>query len=77
MAGFDWSRYRELLCEALPVVIDSEEDYDRLIDHAQQLMERGRESLSPEESKLLELLVFLIEAAHRQEAGEMEEDVKP
>lgn len=74
MAEFDWNRYRELLAGAMPVVIESEEDYDRLIDRAQHLMERGRENLSPEESKLLELLVFLIEAAHRDEATDQDED---
>jgi HTH-type transcriptional regulator/antitoxin HigA len=74
MAEFDWNRYRELLADAAPVVIDSEENYDRLIDRAQHLMERGRENLSPEESKLLELLVFLIEAAHRDEVADEDED---
>ena len=74
MAEFDLSRYRELVAEAAPVIIDSEQDYDRLIDHAQQLMERGPQNLSPEEGRLLELLVFLIEAAHQGEASDDDED---
>lgn len=68
MSEFDWTRYRELLAEAAPVVIESEEDYNRMIDHAQQLLERGPEHLSEEESRLLELLVFLLEATHQADA---------
>jgi HTH-type transcriptional regulator/antitoxin HigA len=74
MAEFDLNRYRELVADAAPVVIDSEQDYDRLIDRAQQMMERGPQHLSPEESRLLELLVFLIEAAHQGEAADDDED---
>lgn len=70
--SFDAERYRALLADAMPVVIETEEDYDRLIDRAQTLMERG-ESLGPEEHKLLELLVFLLEAVHRDEGEEEEE----
>src|SRR5215813_7481561 len=74
MAEFDWSRYRELVGNAAPVIIESEQDYDRLIDSAQHLMERGPQNLSPEEARLLELLVFLIEAAHQGEAADDDED---
>ena len=74
MAEFDLSRYRELVADAAPVVIDNEHDYDRLIDRAQQLMERGPQNLSPEEARLLELLVFLIEAAHQDETPDDDED---
>ena len=76
MAEFDLSRYRELVAEAAPVVIDNEQDYDRLIDRAQQLMERGPQNLSPEEARLLELLVFLIEAAHHNEAADDDDEDK-
>jgi HTH-type transcriptional regulator/antitoxin HigA len=77
MSEFDWGRYRELLAEAAPVVIETEEDYNRMIDRAQQLLERGPENLLVEERKLLELLVFLLEAAHQAEAGEDEEEDRP
>ena len=74
MSEFDWDRYRQLLAEAAPVVIDTEQDYDRMMDRAQQLLERGPDNLSDEESKLLELLVFLIEAVHQGEAAATDHD---
>jgi HTH-type transcriptional regulator/antitoxin HigA len=74
MADFDLNRYRALVADAAPMVIDSEQDYDRLIDRAQQLMERGPQNLPPEEARLLELLVFLVEAAHHGEAGDDDDE---
>jgi|HigsolmetaAR202D_1030399.scaffolds.fasta_scaffold05653_4 Predicted transcription regulator containing HTH domain len=73
---FDPQRYGQLLADARPAVIDSAEEHDRLLSIAEELMEKGK-SISPEEEKLLELLVFLIkdfestvEAEEREEAEE-------
>lgn len=68
---FDAHKYGELLAQALPVVIDSPEDHERLLTTAEALMDKG-ESLSPEERKVLELLVLLVEVFEHEveEAGE-------
>ena len=62
-------RYSALLAAARPSVIGSPEEHERLLNEAEELMEKGN-VLAPEEVKLLSLLVFLIEA---YEAG-LEED---
>jgi HTH-type transcriptional regulator / antitoxin HigA len=75
--AFDRERYRALVADALPVVIDNEEEYDRLMTRAEELMEKG-DGLAIEERRLLELLIFLIEAHHRIENLETgEEEVAP
>lgn len=70
---FDQERYRALVSEVLPCVIETEEEYDRLMTRAEALMEKG-DQLSVEERRLLELLVFLIEASHRAEDDDTEEE---
>ncbi|HJU04046.1 MAG TPA: hypothetical protein VJ692_02765 [Nitrospiraceae bacterium] len=54
-------RYGELLAEALPMVITTEAEYDRLRAAVEELMNRDENSLSAEEIKLLDLLVTLID----------------
>jgi HTH-type transcriptional regulator/antitoxin HigA len=56
----NYQLYGEMLKEAKPSIIDSPEEHDRLLTIAENLMERGS-SLGPEERKLLELIVFLIQ----------------
>jgi HTH-type transcriptional regulator/antitoxin HigA len=56
----DAARYRRLLSKAMPVVIETEEENDRLLALVEKLMDKG-ENLSPEEEKLLKLLTKLIE----------------
>jgi HTH-type transcriptional regulator/antitoxin HigA len=53
-------RYKKLLSRAMPVVIETEEDNERMLAEAQRLMEKG-ENLSPEEDALLRLLATLIQ----------------
>jgi HTH-type transcriptional regulator/antitoxin HigA len=53
-------RYKKLLSKAMPVVIETEEDNQRMLAEAQRLMEKG-ENLSPEEDALLRLLATLIQ----------------
>lgn len=55
-------RYRDLLGDALPVVIRTESEYRRLLDRAGRLMEKPEPKISEEEGRLLELLAMLIEA---------------
>jgi HTH-type transcriptional regulator / antitoxin HigA len=68
MRTVDPQRYAELLAQARPGIIESPEEHDRLLEIAEQLMDRG-ETISAEEEKLLALLVLLIE----QFEGEFEE----
>jgi HTH-type transcriptional regulator/antitoxin HigA len=56
----DPARYRRLLSQTMPVVIESEEENERMLAIVEKLMEKG-ENLSPEEEKLLKLLARLIE----------------
>lgn len=57
---FDPVRYRRLLSRTLPVVIETEEENERLLTIVEKLMRKG-EDLSAEEDKLLKLLAKLIE----------------
>ena len=54
------TRYRRLLSRTMPVVIETEEENERMLAIVEKLMDKG-ESLSPEEDKLLKLLARLIE----------------
>jgi antitoxin component HigA of HigAB toxin-antitoxin module len=82
MTTLDPEKYARLLADARPAVIDSEQEHDRLLSLAESLMERGKQALSPEEIKLLELLVLLVESFERsveeeddEEAGDSDEGV--
>lgn len=59
--AIDEKKYARLLAKSLPVVIETEDDYERLLTWAQRLMDRDEDDLSLEEVKLLSLLVHLIE----------------
>ena len=54
-------KYRNLLSEALPVVIRTEAEYHRLLKIAGELMEKPEGEITEEEGRLLELLAVLIE----------------
>ena len=53
-------RYRRLLSRTMPVVIETEEENERMLTIVEKLMKKG-ENLSAEEEKLLKLLARLIE----------------
>src|ERR1044072_2153867 len=53
-------RYRRLLSRTMPVVIETEEENERMLTVVEKLMNKG-ENLSAEEEKLLKLLARLIE----------------
>ncbi len=55
---FDPAKYRKLVSKALPAVIETEAENERLLAIVEPLMKR---ELSPEEAKLFDLLVKLIE----------------
>ena len=58
---FDETKYVGLLKKVLPVKIQTEEEYERLLGQVRLLMERDEESLSPEEIRILDLLGTLVE----------------
>jgi HTH-type transcriptional regulator/antitoxin HigA len=60
-ALLDERKYRELLDETLPVVIRTDEEYQRLLRAAAQLMEKPEPVITEEEGRLLEMLSMLIE----------------
>lgn len=55
---FDSAKYRKLVADAMPVVIETEAENERLLAIVEPMMRRD---LSPEETKLFDLLVKLIE----------------
>ncbi len=55
---FDSAKYRKLVAEAMPAVIETEAENERLLAIVEPMMRR---ELSPEEAKLFDLLVKLIE----------------
>jgi HTH-type transcriptional regulator / antitoxin HigA len=56
----DPARYKRLLSRAMPVVIETEQENERILAIVEKLMNRG-EKLIPEEEKLLKLLVRLVQ----------------
>jgi HTH-type transcriptional regulator/antitoxin HigA len=56
----DPTRYKRLLSKTMPVVIETEQENERMLTVVEKLMEKG-EQLSPEEEKLLKLFSRLIE----------------
>jgi len=55
----DTKRYGRLLAKALPAVIKSEDENNRMLAIIEALMAKGEEHLTAEEDALLELLVDL------------------
>ncbi len=56
----DPARYKRLLSQTMPVIIETEEENERMLRVIEKLMDKG-ENLSPEEEKLLKLLSRLVE----------------
>ena len=61
----DPTRYRRLLSRTMPVLIESEEENERMLAVVEKLMDKG-ENLSPEEEKLLKLFARLIEGFEKR-----------
>lgn len=60
LRNIDPTRYKRLLSQTMPVVIESEQENERMLSVVEKLMDKG-ENLSPEEEKLLKLFARLIE----------------
>jgi HTH-type transcriptional regulator/antitoxin HigA len=58
-AILDNKKYARLLARTLPVVIETDEENERMLTEVNKLM--GKNPLTPEESKLFDLMVRLIE----------------
>ena len=61
----DAALYKRLLSQTMPVVIESEEENDRMLAVVEKIMDKG-ENLSPEEEKILKLFAKLIEDFERR-----------
>ncbi len=59
--NYDPRAYADLLVDALPGIIQNEKENERALEIAGRLMKRNEDDLSPEEHRLLDLLVTLIE----------------
>ena len=59
--NYDPQAYANLLVEYLPGVIQTEEENEKALEFAGRLMKKGEGKRSPEEERLLSLLVTLIE----------------
>lgn len=57
----DPRKYGRLLGKAAPAVIETEEEYQRMLTRVEQLMDKDDDSISPEEGRLLKLLAMLLE----------------
>ena len=57
----DSRRYGRFLEKALPVVIETEDEYQRLLGAFEVLMDKDDDAMSPEDGRLLKLLAMLIE----------------
>ena len=58
----DPKKYARLANRIVVKAIDTEEEYDHMVAAVEQLMDKGKERLSPEESALLETMAILIQA---------------
>ena len=59
-SGLDAARYGKLCAETLPKVIESDEEFDRMVEHLERLT--FKQAVSAEEKALAELLQRLIQA---------------
>ncbi|MGO8734120.1 MAG: helix-turn-helix domain-containing protein [Terriglobia bacterium] len=57
----DPRKYGRLLGKAAPAVIETEEEYKRMLARFEHLLDKDDASISPEEGRLLKLLVMLLE----------------
>ena len=58
----DRKKYVRLANRIVVKAIESEDEYDRMVAGVEQLMDKGEDRLSPEESALLETMAILIQA---------------
>ena len=58
----DPKKYARLANRIIVKAIETEEEYDHMVAAVEQLMDKGEDRLSPEESALLEIMAILIQA---------------
>lgn len=63
---FDTNKYIDLLTEAVPQVIESSDEFERVLKIIDRLMSKPESSLPPEEGRLLKLLAALAEDYERK-----------
>jgi HTH-type transcriptional regulator / antitoxin HigA len=66
LATIDAGYYGRLLTHALPRVVHTEQENERLLEQIEKLLAKGENNLTPEEDELLELLTELVEAFERR-----------
>ena len=54
-------RYQVALARAMPLVIETEQEYQRMMGAFEKLMDKDDDRLTPEDGRLLKLLATLIE----------------
>ncbi len=57
----DERKYSRLLEKTLPVVIETEAEYERMLAAIEELMDRDDDGMTPENGRLLKLLAMLVE----------------
>lgn len=57
----DETKYRRLLGRTMPGVIETEAENERMLAEIEKLLDKGEGNLTPEEGKLLALMVRLVE----------------
>jgi HTH-type transcriptional regulator/antitoxin HigA len=65
-SGIDPRKYGRLLSRALPGVIETEEENEAMLAALERLLEKGKDRMTPEESRLFKLMVWLIEDFERR-----------
>ena len=60
--AIDPKKYARLANRIVVKAIDTEEEYDHMVAAVEQLMDKGEERLSPEESALLETMAILVQS---------------
>jgi HTH-type transcriptional regulator/antitoxin HigA len=65
--AIDRRKYARLANQIVVKAIETEKEYDRMVSAVEQLMNKGEEKQSPEESALLETMAILIQAYDDQQ----------
>jgi hypothetical protein len=58
----DPKKYARLANRIVVKALDTEEEYDHMVAAVEQLIDKGEDHLSPEESALLETMAILVQA---------------
>ena len=64
--AIDQRKYARLLAKALPTVIETEEQNERMLREVERLIDKGQDNLSHEEETLFRLMTRLIEDFEEQ-----------